>query len=152
MASAISSPMSMSLFAEMAATWAISLLPEVSTEISWRFSTIASTALSMPRLSAIGFTPAVTLFRPSVKIACASTVAVVVPSPALSDVLVATSLTIFAPRSSIGSSSSISFATVTPSLVIVGLPNFFSSTTFRPLGPRVTMTALASLSTPAFRR
>ncbi len=31
------------------------------------------------------------------------------------------------------SSSSISLATVTPSLVIVGLPNFFSMTTFRPL-------------------
>src|SRR6187455_1208095 len=49
---------------------------------------------------------------------------------------------------SIGSASSISLATVTPSLVIEGEPNFFSMTTFRPLGPRVTLTASASLLTP----
>src|SRR5215510_636367 len=58
--------------------------------------------------------------------ACASTVAVVVPSPAVSDVLLATSRTICAPMFSSGSFSSISFATVTPSLVIVGEPNFLS--------------------------
>ena len=51
----------------------------------------------MPRLSAIGLAPAVTFFRPSRKIAWASTVAVVVPSPATSEVLEATSLTIWAP-------------------------------------------------------
>ena len=51
---------------------------------------------------------------------------------------------------SILSSNSISFATVTPSLVIVGEPNFFSITTLRPLGPNVTFTAFANLSTPAF--
>src|SRR2546423_6899506 len=50
-----------------------------------------------------------------------------------------------------GSSSSTSRAMDTPSLVMVGAPNFFSSTTLRPLGPRVTLTALASLSTPASR-
>src|SRR5215213_8280021 len=38
---------------------------------------------------------------------------------------------------------------VTPSLVMVGTPSFFSSTTLRPRGPRVTLTELASLSTPA---
>src|SRR6266540_4433226 len=38
---------------------------------------------------------------------------------------------------------------VTPSLVIVGAPHFLSSTTLRPLGPSVTRTTLASLSTPA---
>jgi hypothetical protein len=43
---------------------------------------------------------------------------------------------------------SISFATVTPSLVIVGDPNFLSIMTLRPLGPRVTFTALARLLTP----
>jgi hypothetical protein len=48
------------------------------------------TALSMPRLIAIGDEPAVTFFRPSRKIASARTVAVVVPSPATSDVLEAT--------------------------------------------------------------
>jgi hypothetical protein len=47
-----------------------------------------------------------------------------------------------------GSWSSISLATVTPSLVIVGEPNFFSMTTLRPFGPRVTRTASASLLTP----
>jgi hypothetical protein len=51
---------------------------------------------------------------------------------------------------SMASSSSISFATVTPSLVIEGAPNFFSITTLRPLGPRVTFTALARMSTPRF--
>ena len=39
----------------------------------------------------------------------------------------------------------------TPSLVIVGAPNFFSSTTLRPRGPSVTLTELASLLTPASR-
>src|SRR5579875_1251119 len=37
---------------------------------------------------------------------------------------------------------------VTPSLVIVGAPNFLSRTTYRPLGPSVTLTALATASTP----
>src|ERR1700678_1428873 len=50
-----------------------------------------------------------------------------------------------------GSSSSTSRAIVTPSLVIVGAPNFLSMTTFRPFGPRVTLTVSASLSTPASR-
>src|SRR3982751_5107213 len=45
-------------------------------------------------------------------------------------------------------SSSISLATVTPSLVIVGAPHDFSITTLRPRGPRVTLTAFASVSTP----
>src|SRR5438034_9813768 len=44
--------------------------------------------------------------------------------------------------------SSISLATVTPSLVMVGAPNFFSITTLRPLGPRVTFTASARILTP----
>ena len=83
----------------------------------------------MPRLSAIGFAPAATFFRPSRTIACASTVAVVVPSPATSFVAVATSRTSCAPWFSKTSSTSISRAIVTPSLVIVGAPNFLSSTT-----------------------
>ena len=78
----------------------------------------------------------------------ARTVAVVVPSPATSEVLEATSRTILAPRFSTGSSRSTSLATVTPSLVTTGDPNFFSRTTLRPLGPRVTRTAAASLFTP----
>ena len=74
-----------------------------------------------------------------------------VPSPATSDVFEATSRTICAPTFSSLFSNSTSFATVTPSLVTVGAPNFFSITTFRPLGPSVTLTAFASLSTPDFK-
>ena len=73
--------------------------------------------------------------RPSCTSACASTVAVVVPSPATSLVLVATSLTSCAPRFSYGSSSSISRAIVTPSLVMVGAPHDLSMTTLRPSRP-----------------
>ena len=80
--------------------------------------------------------------------ACASTVAVVVPSPATSEVFDATSRTICAPMFSSGSLRSISLATVTPSLVMTGEPNFLSRTTLRPLGPRVTFTASASRFTP----
>jgi hypothetical protein len=100
-------------------------------------------------LTAIGLWPAATSLLPSWKIACASTVAVVVPSPATSDVLLATSRTICAPMFSNLSSSSISLATVTPSLVTTGAPKLFSITTLRPLGPSVTLTAFASLSRPA---
>ena len=55
--------------------------------------------------------------------ACASTVAVVVPSPALSLVFEATSRTICAPMFSSLGPSSISLATVTPSLVTTGAPD-----------------------------
>ncbi len=55
-------------------------------------------------------------------IACASTVAVVVPSPASSEVFEATSFSICAPMFSNLSLSSISFATETPSFVMVGAP------------------------------
>src|SRR3954451_19012360 len=106
----------------------------------------------MPRLRSIGFMPAATDFAPSRTIACARTVAVVVPSPAASEVLEATSRTIWAPMFSNLSSSSISLATVTPSLVMRGAPNDLSSTTLRPLGPSVTLTALARMSTPRSMR
>ncbi len=75
-------------------------------------------------------------------------VAVVVPSPACSEVFEATSRTICAPMFSNLFSSSISLATVTPSLVTRGAPNDLSSTTLRPLGPRVTRTASARMSIP----
>ena len=127
-ASAITSPISRSR-AEMVATRAMSSLPEISFDCALRSSTTSSTACSMPRLSAIGLAPAATFFRPSRTIAWASTVAVVVPSPATSLVAVATSRTSCAPWFSKLSSSSISRAMVTPSLVIVGAPNFLSSTT-----------------------
>src|SRR5881275_1874498 len=80
--------------------------------------------------------------------ACASTVAVVVPSPAMSEVLEATSFTIWAPMFASLSSSSISLATVTPSLVTVGDPQLFSMMTFRPRGPSVTFTVLARMLSP----
>src|SRR4030095_16642535 len=98
------------------------------------------------------FAPAATALRPSRTIACASTVAVVVPSPASSEVLDATSFTICAPMFSNLSLSSISFATLTPSLVTVGAPKLFSSTALRPLGPKVTLTALARMLTPRIMR
>jgi hypothetical protein len=78
-------------------------------------------------------------------------VAVVVPSPATSLVAVATSRTNWAPWFSKTFSTSISRAMVTPSFVIVGAPNFLSSTTYRPLGPRVTFTASARMLTPRSR-
>src|SRR3569832_2035268 len=80
--------------------------------------------------------------------ACASTVAVVVPSPAMSDVFDATSFTICAPMLASLSSSSTSLATVTPSLVTVGVPQDFSMMTLRPRGPRVTFTVLARMLSP----
>src|SRR6478736_1831133 len=84
--------------------------------------------------------------------ACARTVAVVVPSPAMSLVFEATSRTICAPMFSNLSASSISLATVTPSLVIRGAPKLLSSTTLRPFGPNVTFTASARMSTPRSMR
>src|SRR5437867_3720830 len=147
-ASAIVLPIDSSALAEMAPTWEISLLVVHGLLIFLSSSTTARTALSIPRFRSIGFMPAATYFIPSLTIDCASTVAVVVPSPATSEVLDATSLTICAPMFSNLSLSSISFATDTPSLVIVGAPKLRSRTTLRPLGPSVTLTALARMFTP----
>src|SRR5436305_4549784 len=61
----------------------------------------------------------------------------------------ATALTSLAPMFSNGSASSISLLTVTPSLVTVGPPKLLSMMTFRPVGPRVLPTALASFSAPS---
>ena len=115
-------PMSKSELAEIEPTWAISLDVVQGLETFFSSSTTAITALSMPRLRSIGFMPEATYFMPSRTMACASTVAVVVPSPATSEVLDATSLTICAPMFSNLSFSSISLATETPSLVTVGAP------------------------------
>ena len=60
----------------------------------------------------------------------------------------ATSCTICAPIFSKGSSNEISLATVTPSFVTAGKPNDLPINTFLPFGPSVTLTALASVSTP----
>src|ERR1700691_2580572 len=134
--------------AEIVPTCAIALL-SLQGLLSFLSSSVAAiTALSIPRLTSIGLRPEATAFRPSRMIACASTVAVVVPSPASSEVLEATSFTICAPMFSNLSLSSISFATETPSLVIVGAPKLFSSTALRPLGPSVALTAFARTLTP----
>jgi len=68
--------------------------------------------------------PAATDLHPSLKIALAKTVAVVVPSPASSLALEATYLTKEAPMFSSLSENSMLLATVTPSLVILGPPNY----------------------------
>ena len=149
-ASAIMSPISASA-EEMDATWEICSFESVSLAIAFREAVAASTPASMPLLRDIGFAPAATLRSPSRTMAQARTVAVVVPSPATSSVFFATSLTSSAPTFSHGSSRSISLAIDTPSLVIVGAPHFFSSTTLRPFGPRVTLTASASLFMPFSR-
>src|SRR6185437_2147549 len=127
MASARNLPISASPLAEMVPTWAISSFEVTFLEFFWRSETTASTARSIPRFRSIGFMPAATD-------------------------LAATSRTIWAPMFSNLSSSSISLATVTPSLEMRGAPNDLSSTTLRPLGPRVTFTALARMSTPRSMR
>ncbi|MDT4862796.1 hypothetical protein FQZ97_974690 [compost metagenome] len=151
-ASAMSLPMVSSLLAEIEPTCAISFDVVVGFEAFFSSATRAVTALSMPRFRSIGFMPAATSLKPSRTMACARTVAVVVPSPALSLVLEATSFTSWAPMFCSLSLSSISLATDTPSLVTVGAPNERSSTTLRPLGPRVTLTALARMFTPSTMR
>src|SRR5271156_6204991 len=146
-ASAMIEPICLSLLAEIVPTCAI-MSPLTSLWSLLISPTATSTDFSMPRLRAMGLAPAATVFTPSRKMACASTVAVVVPSPATSAVFDATSRTICAPMFSSGSGSSISLATVTPSLVIMGAPNFFSMTALRPFGPSVIFTASASAFTP----
>src|SRR5919205_526760 len=83
MTSAISLPISSSA-AEMAATWAILVWSDTGVDMPLRLSTTAWTPASMPRLSWSGLAPAGTFLKPSLTIAWASTVAVVVPSPAMS--------------------------------------------------------------------
>ncbi len=152
MAWAIISPISRSSLAEIVPIWVISALVETFFETFLMSLTTDATAMSMPRFKSIGFIPAATALAPSRTIACASTVAVVVPSPAWSLVRVATSLTICAPMFSNRSASSISLATVTPSLVMRGAPQDLSRTTLRPLGPSVTLTAFARESMPRSMR
>ena len=149
-ASATISPTS-SLDAEIAATLAIWDLPLIGWLISAIALTASSVAFFIPLRRTIGFAPAARFFIPSLIIACARTVAVVVPSPATSFVFVAASFTSCAPIFSKASSNSISFAIVTPSFVISGAPKDLSRATFLPFGPIVTRTVSASLFTPASR-
>src|SRR5579864_1945324 len=147
-ASAMVLPIDSSELAEMVPTCAIALESLHGLESLRSSSTAPITALSIPRFTSIGLRPEATALRPSRMMACASTVAVVVPSPASSDVLDATSFTICAPMFSNLSFNSISFATDTPSFVMVGAPKLFSSTALRPLGPSVALTAFARIFTP----
>ena len=148
MASEIILPISASPFAEIVPTWAVSASVVILRVRVFSSDTMAVTAASTPRFRSIGLMPAATALEPSRTMAWASTVAVVVPSPAMSLVLVATSRSICAPMFSNLSPSSISLATVTPSLVMRGAPKLLSMTTLRPLGPSVTFTASARMSTP----
>ena len=75
------------------ATCAMAFSPSTGVATRTSSSLIASAALEMPAPSATGLAPAATLRKPSLTIACARTVAVVVPSPATSLVLVATDFT-----------------------------------------------------------
>ena len=93
MASAMIWPMSLSELAEIEPTCAISLDVVHGLDCAANDSIATATAWSIPRFKSIGFQPAATDFIPSRMIACARTVAVVVPSPATSAVLEATSLT-----------------------------------------------------------
>src|SRR5687767_6569855 len=151
-ASAIFLPIASSLFAEIVPTWAMAFESLQGFESFLSSSTVAFTARSTPRLTSIGLMPEATAFMPSRMIACASRVAVVVPSPASSEVEDTTSFTICAPMFSNLSFSSISLATETPSLVTVGAPKLFSSTALRPFGPSVALTAFASRLTPRTMR
>ena len=65
MASAMRVPISMSLLAEMAATWEISSFSLMSFALFLMSSTAISTAFAMPRLMSMGLIPAATDFRPS---------------------------------------------------------------------------------------
>ena len=89
-ASAIRVPITSSPL-EIAPTRAISPLPETGWEFARMASTAASVAFLMPRFMVMGFAPAARFLSPSFIIACARTVALVVPSPATSFVLVETS-------------------------------------------------------------
>src|SRR5262245_36144471 len=91
MASAMKRPISESPLAETVATCAISSFEVTAFEFFLRSPTTASTAVSTPRFRSIGFMPAATALAPSLTMAWASTVAVVVPSPAWSELLDATS-------------------------------------------------------------
>ena len=116
-------PISLSPFAEIVPTFAIYSFPFTALLLWLRSLTTVSTAILIPLLKSIGFIPAATDLHPSLKIALAKTVAVVVPSPATSFVLFATYFINDAPMFSNLSLNSIALATVTPSLVILGAPN-----------------------------
>ena len=96
-------PIDSSSLAEIAATRERCSRESTGCATDDRCSTIAPTAMSMPRLTSTGLPPEVIAFMPSRTMACAMTVAVVVPSPTVSLVLTAASLRTCAPMFSNGS-------------------------------------------------
>ena len=120
--SAKRSPMCSSPLAEIVATLFIWLFSFTGIDIFFSSFTTAYTARSIPFFISVKFTPTSTFFNASLKMARASTVAVVVPSPASSFVLLATDFTKLAPMFANLSDSSMALATVTPSLVILTEP------------------------------
>ena len=99
----------------------------------------------MPRLTSTGLPPSSIAFMPSRTIACASTVAVVVPSPTMSLVLIAASLTSCAPMFSNWSRRWISRAIVTPSLVTTGRTGDLLQDDVAPLGAERRLDGLGQL-------
>ena len=145
--------MAVSPLALIVATFAMSRFPVTRLDVFASASTMRSTPMSMPRLSASGWYPAATSFVPSRQMAWASTVAVVVPSPAVLPVWTALSSTSCAPMFANDSPSSICSATVTPSLVTSGAPCIGRSRKIvRPPGPSVGLTAPARMRDPSSRR
>ena len=141
-----------SSWADRIATCAIWSRPSTEVESFEMLLRTDTTASSRPRLTAIGSEPAATFLKPSLMIACARTVDVVVPSPASSLVCLEASLRSCAPMFSNGSSRSISLAIETPSELTCGGPNFLSTITLRPFGPSVIFTVSASMSIPTLSR
>lgn len=91
--SAIKAPISLSPLELMVAILSIYLFVVIYILLFYKSATTASTAILIPFLRSIGFNPASTDLQPSLKIALAKIVAVVVPSPASSLVLLATDFT-----------------------------------------------------------
>ena len=146
-ASAIILPIDLSPLAAIEPTWATSDESLIFFERLAMSLMASATARSMPRLMSIGFMPAATSWRPSRTMASARRWRwwcrrrrVIGLRGDFADHLRAHVFEL--------SSSSISLATVTPSLVTRGAPNDLSRMTLRPLGPSVTLTALARMSTP----
>mmetsp|Transcript_12506 Transcript_12506/g.31190 ORF Transcript_12506/g.31190 Transcript_12506/m.31190 type:complete len:403 (+) Transcript_12506:661-1869(+) len=112
--------------------------------ISRIFETKRRAPWLIPRCSATELAPFATSLSPARTIACVSTVDVVVPSPARESVCCAACSSSLAPTFSSGSERTMLSAMVTPSFTTRGSLFFSCSTTLRPLGPRVTLTALAT--------
>ena len=145
-ASPITLPNSLSLLADIVATWSI-FLPVTFLDFLFKYFITLSTPDSIPSFISLGLSRRECSVAWS-SMALANTVAVVVPSPASDTVLWAACLISVAPMFSNGSCNVMLLATVTPSFVICGAPLLSSSITHLPLAPKVEPTALVSFSTP----